>query len=592
MVACCKSAPVTGRYVLVTPARNEGAYIEKTIHSVVAQTVRPLRWVIVSDGSTDQTDAIVKEYASRHDWIELLSLPQRRERNFAGKVTAFNAGYARLKDLDFVVVGNLDADVSFDESYFEFLLAKLDADPRLGLVGTPYQDSLSTGHDYKFASAESVTGPCQVFRRRCFEDIGGYMAVKGGAVDRIADIAARFKGWNTKLFSEKVYFHHRHTGTAQQSVWKSKFKDGGKAYSVGSSAVWEVFRAMFQMSKKPYVLGAWMEAAGYFWSWICRCERPVSQDMVDFCRREQRRRLRKFLGGDTIDRLVSKNYFTFPFYIPRICRLMSNWPRYLFDYSFRRNNPAEYRMRDGIRMIDCSGTLAGTLAVVFVRREYGSLTPCRTVVDIGAHMGSFAVYAAKSCPNARIYCFEPEQKNFSVLKRNIDINGLDGRVSVFRCAVASESGARDLAVGGSLLNSFHIPPANASRETVDCTTLHDIFVNHGLEGIDLLKINCEGAEYEILEGCPRGDFDRIANIRLEYHNLDTASRNGDSLARFLRSRGYRIERFSRYGEGSGFIWATRTNVDDPAQATNGKHRNGLSARMLIMTMPDALFSLL
>jgi FkbM family methyltransferase len=594
MAACSSSnsVPVTGRYVLVTPARNEGAYIEKTIRSVIAQTVRPICWVIVSDGSTDNTDDIVKQYAAQHDWIELVSLPQRKERNFAGKVTAFNAGYAKLAGLEFEVVGNLDADVSFEEDYFAFLVEKLAADVRLGLVGTPYRDSLSTGHDYKFASAESVTGPCQVFRRQCFEDIGGYMSVKGGAVDRIADIAARFKGWKTRLFSEKFYLHHRHTGTAQQSVLKSKFKDGGKAYSVGSSPVWELFRAVYQMSKKPYVIGAWVEATGYFWSWLRCVQRPVSPDMADFCRREQKNRLWTFFGGETLGRLITTNYFTFPFYIPRICRLLSNWPRYLFNYSFRRSNPAQYRMRDGIRMIDGSGTLAGTLAVVFVRREYGDLAKFQTIVDIGAHLGGFAVYAARSCPDARIYCYEPEQRNFALLKRNIDINGLDGRVSVFQSAVASNSGARDLAVGDSLVNSFHIPPPNASLETVDCTTLKDIFVHQGLEAIDLLKINCEGAEYEILESCSHADFNRIANIRLEYHNLDTVNRNGDSLARFLQSRGYRIDRFSRYRGDSGFIWATRASADAAAQTINGKHRNCLTAHMLITMLPDVLFPIL
>jgi FkbM family methyltransferase len=394
------------------------------------------------------------------------------------------------------------------------------------------------------------------------------------------------------LFSEKFYFHHRHTGTAQQSVLKSKFKDGGKAYSVGSSPVWELFRAVYQMSKKPYVIGAWVEATGYLWSWLRCVQRPVSPDMIAFCRREQKNRLRKFFGGETLGRLITTNYFTFPFYIPRICRLLSNWPRYLLNYLFRRNNPAEYRMRDGIRMVDGSGTLTGTLAVVFVRREYGDLAKFQTIVDIGAHLGSFAVYAARSCPNARIYCYEPEQRNLGLLKRNIEINGLDGRVSVFQCAVASKSGTRDLAVGGSLVHSFHIPPANANWETVDCTTLKDIFVNQGLEAIDLLKINCEGAEYEILESCSQADFKRIANIRLEYHNLDAVNQNGDSLAYFLQSRGYRIERFSSYREESGFIWATRANANAAAQAIKGKHWNGLSTSMLIATVQDALFIVL
>src|SRR5262245_17337628 len=105
------------RYVLVTPARNEAAYIEKTIESVVAQTVRPLKRVIVSDGSTVRTDEVVRTYAARHKWIELVAMPPRTERNFAGKVSAINAGLARLTGIDYEVIGTLDADVSFDTDY-------------------------------------------------------------------------------------------------------------------------------------------------------------------------------------------------------------------------------------------------------------------------------------------------------------------------------------------------------------------------------------------------------------------------------------------------------------------------------------------
>ena len=105
-------------YVLITPARNEAQFIELTIKSVVSQTVRPLKWVIVSDGSTDGTDDIVSKYAAEHPWIELVRMPERSERHFAGKVHAFNAGYARVKHLKYEVIGSLDGDISFDERFF------------------------------------------------------------------------------------------------------------------------------------------------------------------------------------------------------------------------------------------------------------------------------------------------------------------------------------------------------------------------------------------------------------------------------------------------------------------------------------------
>ncbi|MBO0695743.1 MAG: glycosyltransferase family 2 protein, partial [Verrucomicrobia bacterium] len=112
------------RYVLITPAHNEEAFIEKTLASVVAQTVLPKRWVIVDDGSTDQTAKIIQKYAERYPWIEPVSRPRRKDRNFGGKAHAFNTGLERVRSLNFDVIGNLDADISFDPDYFEFLLSK------------------------------------------------------------------------------------------------------------------------------------------------------------------------------------------------------------------------------------------------------------------------------------------------------------------------------------------------------------------------------------------------------------------------------------------------------------------------------------
>src|SRR5271157_3112669 len=152
-------------YVLITPARNEAQFIELTIKSVVSQTVRPLKWVIVSDGSTDGTDDIASKYAAEYPWIELVRMSERRERHFAGKVHAFNAGYARTKDLEYEVIGNLDGDVSFDDDYFRFLLEKLAEDAALGLVGTPFEDSSIHAYDYRFVGIEHVSGFCQLFRR-------------------------------------------------------------------------------------------------------------------------------------------------------------------------------------------------------------------------------------------------------------------------------------------------------------------------------------------------------------------------------------------------------------------------------------------
>lgn len=283
-------------YVLITPARNEALFIELTIKSVISQTVRPLKWVIVSDGSTDGTDAIVKRYAIEHPWIELVRMPERRERHFAGKVYAFNAGYARVKGLDYAVLGSMDADISFEEDYFAFLLGKLCIDSSLGLVGTPFKDS--SMYDYRFVSIEHVSGACQLFRRKCFEDIGGFQPSKLGGVDHIAVITARMKDWKTRTFTDKVCLHHREMGSSGQSHLKAKFKIGTLDYALGGHPLWEVFRTAYQLTKKPYVMGGLAIFTGYFTAKLRRVERPVSNDLVKFRRREQMERLKNFITGN------------------------------------------------------------------------------------------------------------------------------------------------------------------------------------------------------------------------------------------------------------------------------------------------------
>jgi biofilm PGA synthesis N-glycosyltransferase PgaC len=285
-------------YVLITPARNEARFIELTLKSVVAQTVRPVKWVIVSDGSTDGTDEIVSRYAADHPWIELVRMPERAERHFAGKVHAFNAGYARFRDLEYDIIGSLDSDISFGEDYFSFLLQKLAGNPTLGLVGTPFVEASNQTYDYRFVSIEHVSGACQVFRRRCFEDIGGYTPVKGGGVDHIMVITARMKGWQTRTFTERTCLHHREIGTAQHNAVMARFRNGVKDYAFGNHPIWEVSRVVYQFTKRPFVLGGLALMSGYLLAAIKRIERPVSRELVAFSRREQIERLKRFLRGN------------------------------------------------------------------------------------------------------------------------------------------------------------------------------------------------------------------------------------------------------------------------------------------------------
>jgi glycosyltransferase involved in cell wall biosynthesis len=286
-------------YALVTPARNEDAFIEQTIESVLAQTILPVRWIIVSDGSTDRTDEIVERYATAHDWIELLRRPERPDRQFAAKAHAFNFGYARLKSLEFDIIGNLDADITFERDYIEFLLGRFRSDPHLGVVGTPFvDDHLRPGvHSYahRHAQLEHVSGACQLFRRSCLEDVGGYVPVLGGAVDWIAVTTARMRGWKTRTFTEKICFHHRKLGTGNNNELMVRFHYGEKAYSVGGHPLWIAIRSFSEMRHPPLVLGGILFVLGYITAWARRVPRVVTPELADFHRGEQMHRLRRLL---------------------------------------------------------------------------------------------------------------------------------------------------------------------------------------------------------------------------------------------------------------------------------------------------------
>lgn len=292
-VATDQSTVAKPGYVIITPARNEAAFLEQTIQSVIAQNWQPLRWVIVSDGSTDGTDEIVERYAAKHDWIELLRMPERKERHFAGKVHAFNAGYERVKPLPYGFICSLDADITFDSEYFEFLLGKLEANSKLGLVGTPFREGTES-YDYRFVSTKHVSGACQLFRRQCFEEIGGYVPSARGGIDHIAVLTARFKGWQTRTFTEKYSEHHRAQGSAKHSPARARLRVGQLDYALGGHPVWELFRSLYQMTRKPFIVGGIMIFIGYYGSMISLKPRLISDALVTFRRREQMERLRDF----------------------------------------------------------------------------------------------------------------------------------------------------------------------------------------------------------------------------------------------------------------------------------------------------------
>ena len=283
-------------YVIITPARNEEQFIELTLKSVIAQVKLPLKWVIVSDGSTDRTDEIVSRYARENPWIELLQMPERSDRHFAGKAFAVSAGYARVADLSFDVVGNLDADVSFAPDYFDFLINKFAENPNLGVGGTAFTEGGSM-YNYTFVGIEHVSGMCQMFRRECFDAIGGYAAVKSGGIDLIAVLSARAKGWQTRTFLERKFVHHRIQGGALHSGLRERLYTGRKDYLLGNHPLWEVFRSGYQMLRKPYIIGGLLVLGSYLWHFLRRVKRTIPDELMSIRQGDQLRRLKGAILG-------------------------------------------------------------------------------------------------------------------------------------------------------------------------------------------------------------------------------------------------------------------------------------------------------
>jgi len=281
-------------YVLITPARNEAGFIEMTLKSVAAQTVPPTKWVIVNDGSTDNTEELVRKYAAGCPWIDLIQMPERHERSFAGKAFAVSTGVARLGDLQYDVIGNLDADVSFEPDYFAFLMERFEENPKLGVAGTSFQEN-NLRYNYEFVGIEHVSGMCQMFRRECFAAIGGYPAIKSGGIDLIAVLSARAKGWETRTFLEKSFVHHRSQSAASHGRLAERLHMGRKDYLLGNHPLWQIFRGAYQMTHKPYFIGGFLLLAAYFWNAIRGVERSIPKELMALRRSEQMQRLKSMV---------------------------------------------------------------------------------------------------------------------------------------------------------------------------------------------------------------------------------------------------------------------------------------------------------
>jgi glycosyltransferase involved in cell wall biosynthesis len=286
------SEPVkNGRaYVLATAAYNEEANIEKTIQSMLAQNELPQRWVIVSDGSIDKTDEIVQRYAEKHNFIRFLRVARPPGRSFRTKIMALQAGMELLAGVPFQFIGNLDADISIDPSYFAELINKFERNSRLGIAG----GFVHEGKDGEFRTRSSnrvysVAHAAQLVRRECYKAIGGYAVLEYGGEDWHAQTSARMLGWEAESFPELTIAHHRPTGEGDILI-RHKFRQGRMDYSLGSEPIFETFKCLQRLGEKPLILGSVARLTGFLWSLLNRESRPVSNEFITFLRAEQKKK--------------------------------------------------------------------------------------------------------------------------------------------------------------------------------------------------------------------------------------------------------------------------------------------------------------
>lgn len=244
--------------------------------------------------------------------------------------------------------------------------------------------------------------------------------------------------------------------------------------------------------------------------------------------------------------------------VPLIILKLKNWPSLLSNYFGVRKGKFEYYLRNGlvIKAVDFTG--AAAIVSIFIKGEYGKVDDNYITIDIGANIGAYSIFAAEA-KNTIVYAYEPEANNFRFLEDNIKSNNLKKSILPFNLAVCAKKGKRVLFLGTSFSHSIYKinNPTGKNIECphVDCVSLQDIFQSNGINNCDILKLDCEGAEFEILYNFPEEFFKKIKNIRMEYHNhKNKKSYNGEKLAEFLVGKGFKIEKFERTSQSQGDLW--------------------------------------
>ena len=281
-------------YVLISPCRNEADYMRRTLDSVAAQTVTPALWLIVDDGSTDATPDILREYADKHDWITVVTKPDRGHRAVGpGVIDAFYFGVEQIDLAAYAYSCKFDLDLEIPPRYFEILISRMEDDPRLGTCsGKPYIMRNGALVSERRGDEMSV-GMTKFYRRECFDDIGGY--VREVMWDAIDCHKARQKGWIARSWDEPdLRFEHlRPMGSSQSGIYTGRRRHGFGQYFMGSDPLFFLATSVFRMTEPPYILGGLATIQGYLGAWLRRDRQLDDPELVRFIRAYQRRALRK-----------------------------------------------------------------------------------------------------------------------------------------------------------------------------------------------------------------------------------------------------------------------------------------------------------
>ncbi len=291
------------RYILLTAAKNEAAYITQTIESVLRQTVLPVAWFIMDDGSTDRTAAIIESFAAKHPFIRLNSANSREGRNFGSQYKALKAAYELAGSLDFDFAGVQDADIAPERAdYYETILGEFERNPRLGIAGGLIYERLNGVWKYRPSNSDdSVAGGIQMFRRKCFEQIGGYQPLYVGGSDSLALLDAKILGWEIRTRPDHKVLHYRPTSTAG-GKWRGLFRSGLEDASFGNHPIFELFKCARRLTNRPFVLGSTVRLCGYLWWKLSGRAAVIPAEKVAFLRKEQMAKLRQRAWPLTPDR--------------------------------------------------------------------------------------------------------------------------------------------------------------------------------------------------------------------------------------------------------------------------------------------------